>query len=99
VTFELDKRTYRGILLGFSRKLLWFSVFLVFAWLTPLAHAQAKKPNILVIFGDDIGIPQISAYSMGIASNFPRAPFTSLTMLSGREVLSRKFKFTATRDD
>jgi arylsulfatase len=24
------------------------------------------KPNILVIFGDDIGIPQISAYSMGL---------------------------------
>ncbi|WP_145034014.1 arylsulfatase [Caulifigura coniformis] len=26
----------------------------------------AKKPNILVIFGDDIGIPQISAYTMGM---------------------------------
>src|SRR5262245_6624783 len=30
------------------------------------ADAQAKKPNILVIFGDDIGIPQISAYTMGL---------------------------------
>src|SRR5215813_1419549 len=28
--------------------------------------AQAKKPNILVIFGDDIGVPQISAYNHGI---------------------------------
>src|SRR5262249_34526493 len=29
--------------------------------------AQAgKKPNILVIMGDDIGIPQISAYTMGL---------------------------------
>jgi arylsulfatase A-like enzyme len=28
--------------------------------------AGAKKPNILVIFGDDIGIPQISAYTMGL---------------------------------
>src|SRR5262245_35712569 len=28
--------------------------------------AQAKKPNILVIFGDDIGIPQISAYTQGL---------------------------------
>lgn len=28
-------------------------------------HAQ-KKPNILVIFGDDIGISQISAYTRGI---------------------------------
>jgi arylsulfatase len=30
------------------------------------AQAQAKKPNILVIFGDDIGIPQISAYTQGL---------------------------------
>ena len=29
------------------------------------APAAGKKPNILVIFGDDIGIPQISAYTMG----------------------------------
>ena len=28
--------------------------------------AGGKKPNILVIFGDDIGIPQISAYTMGL---------------------------------
>jgi arylsulfatase len=40
--------------------------------LTQLAQAgaapagSAKKPNILVIFGDDIGIPQISAYTMGM---------------------------------
>jgi arylsulfatase A-like enzyme len=31
-----------------------------------LASAQAKKPNILVIFGDDIGQTNISAYSMGL---------------------------------
>src|ERR1700722_14218729 len=30
------------------------------------SQQTAKKPNILVIFGDDIGIPQISAYSMGM---------------------------------
>ncbi|HEY7001661.1 MAG TPA: arylsulfatase [Candidatus Udaeobacter sp.] len=30
------------------------------------AFAQEKKPNILVIFGDDIGIPQISAYTQGL---------------------------------
>jgi arylsulfatase len=28
--------------------------------------ASGKKPNILVIFGDDIGIPQISAYTQGL---------------------------------
>jgi arylsulfatase A-like enzyme len=27
--------------------------------------AQAKKPNILVIWGDDIGLADVSAYSMG----------------------------------
>ncbi len=30
------------------------------------AQAQAKKPNILVIFGDDIGVTNISAYSDGL---------------------------------
>jgi arylsulfatase len=29
-------------------------------------QAGGKKPNILVIFGDDIGIPQISAYTQGL---------------------------------
>src|SRR6185503_15593979 len=28
--------------------------------------AQAKKPNILVIFGDDIGQANISAYTFGV---------------------------------
>ena len=28
--------------------------------------ADGRKPNILVIFGDDIGVPQISAYTMGM---------------------------------
>jgi arylsulfatase A-like enzyme len=36
----------------------------------PAAPAQSgaanRPPNILVIFGDDIGIPQISAYTMGL---------------------------------
>src|SRR5215469_10969091 len=31
-----------------------------------IAIAQTKKPNILVIFGDDIGQSQISAYTMGL---------------------------------
>jgi len=30
------------------------------------ALAQEKKPNILVIWGDDIGITNISAYTMGL---------------------------------
>jgi arylsulfatase len=30
------------------------------------APTPGQKPNILVIFGDDIGVPQISAYTMGL---------------------------------
>src|SRR5262245_49633851 len=33
---------------------------------TKSARAAGGKPNILVIFGDDIGVPQISAYTMGM---------------------------------
>jgi hypothetical protein len=32
----------------------------------PKTYAQAKKPNILVIFGDDIGQTNIRAYSFGV---------------------------------
>jgi arylsulfatase A-like enzyme len=32
----------------------------------PAAKAQQKKPNILVIWGDDIGISNISAYNLGV---------------------------------
>ncbi|MEK1889812.1 MAG: arylsulfatase [Phyllobacterium sp.] len=32
----------------------------------PGSAASGKQPNILVIFGDDIGIPQISAYTRGL---------------------------------
>ena len=31
-----------------------------------MASAQQKKPNILVICGDDIGIHNISAYNLGV---------------------------------
>ena len=33
---------------------------------TGIAQAQSSKPNILVIWGDDIGISNISAYSDGL---------------------------------
>jgi arylsulfatase len=35
------------------------------------AHAQEKKPNILVIFGDDIGMWNVGAYSLGMMGKTP----------------------------
>ncbi len=32
------------------------------------AQAQSKKPNILVIWGDDVGWSNVSAYNMGMMS-------------------------------
>ena len=34
------------------------------------APAGGQRPNILVIFGDDIGVPQISAYTMGMPTRW-----------------------------
>ena len=53
------KRSYRDLLA------LFISVFFV-AFLSGQAFAQDKKPNILVIWGDDVGIANISAYTMGL---------------------------------
>ncbi len=53
------ERSYRDLLA------LFISVFFV-ASLSGQAFAQDKKPNILVIWGDDVGIANISAYTMGL---------------------------------
>ena len=41
-------------------------LFLAVAWLTTIATAHAEKPNILVIFGDDIGWANLGAYNHGV---------------------------------
>ena len=35
-------------------------------WAPAIVHAASNKPNILVIWGDDIGIDNISAYNLGM---------------------------------
>lgn len=44
-------------------------LLLLFLSTAAVSFAQDKKPNILVIFGDDIGIANISTYSQGIMGN------------------------------
>jgi len=39
---------------------------ILFLGISFFAEAQQQKPNILVIWGDDIGISNISAYSNGL---------------------------------
>ena len=55
----IQKRTARGFLAGIA------AIFLA-ALLVVQAEAQTKKPNILVIWGDDIGGFNISANNQGI---------------------------------
>lgn len=53
--------------LGWSRRLGVAALAITAAVLGVVsAHAQNKKPNILVLYGDDIGIANISAYSDGV---------------------------------
>jgi arylsulfatase A-like enzyme len=44
-------------------RLLWLTLL---GALAPLAEAQSSKPNFVIIWGDDIGITNISAYSHGL---------------------------------
>ena len=48
----------------------WLRVVIVGAFALALSSAsllaQAKKPNILVIFGDDVGYWNVSAYNRGM---------------------------------
>jgi len=46
-------------------QIIQFAICSVIA-LATLAHAETKKPNILIIWGDDIGQFNISAYNMGM---------------------------------
>src|SRR6516162_11913051 len=48
-----------------GRTVVWRSLVLAIALGTLPAEAQ-KKPNILVIFGDDIGLADVSIYSHGL---------------------------------
>jgi arylsulfatase len=46
--------------------ILAFVTVALFTWIAGPAVAQSKKPNILLIMSDDVGIANISAYSMGL---------------------------------
>src|SRR5436853_481131 len=49
-----------------KKNLVLLTLLTTILYLPSPALAQDKKPNILVIFGDDIGQTNVSAYSMGV---------------------------------
>src|SRR5512134_2114143 len=49
-----------------TRTILAFILITFAAALTGPVEAQQNKPNILVIWGDDIGVHNVSAYNHGI---------------------------------
>jgi arylsulfatase len=51
---------------GQRRVVVVAALLIVICAVGPVARAQQKKPNILVIFGDDIGQTNVSAYSHGV---------------------------------
>jgi arylsulfatase len=55
-----------GIVMSRSLRLIGASAALGLAALIAPAAAQDKKPNILVIWGDDVGQSNISAYTKGV---------------------------------
>ena len=77
----------------FSRLILLATVALA-VWPAHPAFAQTKasKPNILLIMCDDVGIANISAYSMGLVGyqtpNIERTAWWSTTSMSGNSSTS-----------
>ena len=53
-------------LLKRKTKLAWMFVVLSLLIMAAPLYGANTKPNILVIMGDDIGIPNVSAYSFGM---------------------------------
>ena len=41
-------------------------IYLAVLCLSGMAQAEDEKPNIVVIWGDDIGVHNISAYNLGV---------------------------------
>ncbi len=58
--------TNRALTIMQTKLLSIISGFTLSLFLGGTAFAQAKKPNILIMWGDDIGLADVSAYSSGV---------------------------------
>ncbi len=42
------------------------AILIVLLSVTSIAHAQSERPNILILFPDDVGWTNVSAYGRGV---------------------------------
>ena len=56
---------------GSRRFHVWVTAVALFVIVSASVSAQEKKPNIVVIFGDDIGMWNVGAYTHGMMGNTP----------------------------
>ncbi len=49
-----------------NKNIMFISTIVFIAFMAGLSFAQDKKPNILIIWGDDIGWYNVSAYNQGV---------------------------------
>jgi arylsulfatase len=63
-----NQKAKEGSIMQFKRNYLIVTLLLLVAFVCAAgsAHAQAKRPNILVIFGDDVGQANISTFTKGL---------------------------------
>ena len=62
-------RPFKSINKGLTAGLAVIGIALGAVGIAAPASAQTTKPNILVIWGDDIGWSNVSAYNMGIRAS------------------------------
>ncbi len=63
-------------------------VLLVWTFGSAMAASHSKKPNILLLMSDDVGIANISAYSMGLMLAMPTSSLMMSRMLGFSEWLA-----------
>ncbi len=89
-------------LVRWSRLAAGVALAFAFALATALTAQARERPNILVIFGDDVGVTNISAYSGGLMGyetpNIDRIAKEGVSRSSGWPARGLALRFEVTRE-